>query len=116
MAESASIKNNGVRVSVSAAARSGGAGLSMRSFTQAMSRVGAMTESNDHTGALRAVARYFKYNDLTERLEAVSREHIREGSMSWDNLQRRNQINDELLERIGREYGEDVRRRVYRNL
>lgn len=83
---------------------------------RAVSRASSYTDSNYHNYSLRVFSRLFKYDDLTSDLDQLIREHERLGHMSGDMMERRTRIYRELLDRVGRDYGDDVVRNIRKGL
>ena len=74
------------------------------------------TEMNAHNYALRSVARYFGYQNITGEFGRLIRAHERAGSMTAEMLEQRRRLTDELMQRILNDYGQGVLLRVTRNL
>lgn len=102
----------GASVSASASQRV----LNPRAFTRAVNRAIRQTDENYHTEALQTFTRHFKYNDLTKELNQIHKEHLAAGSLTQDLWERRSRVMNELENRVRRDYGEDVLRRVRQGL
>ena len=85
-------------------------------LNRAVSRAARQTDENYHTEALRTMTNFFGYEDLSDELSEIAREHGRAGSLGPDLYDRRNRAMDELFERVRREHGQAVLNRVYRGL
>lgn len=87
-----------------------------RGLDRAVRKAERLTDENYHTEALKAFTDYFGYNDLSNHLTGISREHRAAGSLTAVLLNRRNLIMDELFSRVRRDYGVPVLNKVYRGL
>ena len=95
---------------------SGMVDMSSRKFKSAITRAHNYTDDNFHGEARQTVAKAFGYNDLADRYKKVNDEHERAGSLTPRLAERRNALDDELENRIRRDYGEDGIRQYNRGL
>ena len=90
--------------------------VSGRRFEQALRRAESLTDSNNHTEALKTFTDLFGYEDLSNNLSDIMREHQQARSLSAALYNRREMIRMELNDRIRRDYGLGILNRVYRAL
>ena len=95
---------------------SGTVDMSSRKFKSAITRAHNYTDDNFHGEARQTVAKAFGYNDLADRYKKVNAEHEKAGSLTPRLAERRNALDDELENRIRRDYGEDGIRQYNRGL
>lgn len=85
-------------------------------LNRAIRRAERQTDENYHTEALKTMTDFFHYEDLSDELAEIAREHGNAGSLGPDLFDRRNRAMDELFDRVRRDYGQSVLNRVYRGL
>lgn len=88
--------------------------LNTSSLNRAIRRAADQTNWNDHTGARRTIAKFFKYDDLVKRYDEVSKLHEEAGYLTSDLRDVREAIDETMDFRIRRDYGEDVLKRINR--
>ena len=83
-----------------------------KSLNRTLGRVGRYTDENYHNEARLTLSKYFKYNDLTKRYNR----YTQGDGMTMDDLNDRYKADQELYNRIKKDYGEGVLRKVQQKL
>ena len=116
MGEPEFYKNKQASVPSSAKERAQVLSVNKKSLNRAVKKAYDLTNWNDHTGARRTMAKFFKYDDLVKRYDEVSKLHEEAGSLTSELRDVRDAIDETMDFRIRRDYGEDVLKQVYKGL
>ena len=117
MAEPGSIKTQSVGVSASATERAvQPKTIDAKAFNRAINKATNQTDWNDHNGSIRTITKFFKYDDLTKKMDGIIATHEDLGHMPQNLMEERRKVMNDLYDRVERDYGKEIRKKVYNAL
>jgi len=78
-----------------------------------VAQVEDLTDSNNHTGSLIAIAKGFKYTKFIKILDLIAKISDVENNMPEELNDYRNSISKQMYDFIKKDYGQDVYKKIY---